>query len=182
VAARSVVVRGGVSSITMQSVRVLRLLLTSAGIKNATIHDALLELLGRPIEDCTALCIPTGMHGHPHAGPGENVWEFVAGRSEQPMIELGRKSVGLIALTALPSIDEERWVPLLRKADVLLVSGGDALYLCHWMRECGLTGLLPQRSMTRPPSARSGAPSMSCRKVSGIGSTRSSTWQRSLLV
>ena len=121
-----------------------RLLLTSAGVRNATIHDALLDLLGRPIEDCTALCIPTAMYGHPHAGPGENVWEFVAGRSEQPMVELGWKSVGLIELTALPSIDEERWVPLVRKADVLLVSGGDALYLCHWMRECGLTDLLPQ--------------------------------------
>jgi dipeptidase E len=127
-----------------QSGRVRRLLLTSAGVRNATIHDALVELLGRPIEDCTALCIPTAMYGHPHAGPGENVWEFVAGRSEQPMVELGWKSVGLIELTALPSIDEERWVPLVREADVLLVSGGDALYLCHWMRECGLTDLLPQ--------------------------------------
>jgi dipeptidase E len=126
-----------------QSGRMRRLLLTSAGVRNATIRDALLDLLGRPIEDCTALCIPTAMYGHPHAGPGASVWEFVAGRSEQPMTELGWKSVGLIELTALPSIDEERWVPLVREADVLLVSGGDALYLCHWMRECGLTDLLP---------------------------------------
>ena len=123
--------------------RVRRLLLTSAGIRNATIRDALLDLLGRPIEDCTALCIPTAMYGHPNAGPGTSVWEFVAGRSEQPMTELGWKSVGLIELTALPSIDEQRWIPLVRAADVLLVSGGDALYLCHWMRESGLTDLLP---------------------------------------
>lgn len=127
-----------------QNAAVRRLLLTSAGVRNAIIHDALLGVLGRPIEDCTALCIPTAMYGHPHAGPGEDVWEFVAGRSQQPMVELGWKSVGLIELTALPSIGEERWVPLVRAADVLLVSGGDALYLCHWMRVCGLTGLLPQ--------------------------------------
>ena len=120
-----------------------RLLLTSAGVKNAKIHEALLDLLGRPIEDCAALCIPTAMYGHPHAGPGDNAWEFVAGRSAEPMVELGWKSVGLIELTALPSIDEDRWIPLIRKADALLVSGGDALYLCHWMRECGLTDLLP---------------------------------------
>src|SRR5262249_8178816 len=101
---------------------VRRLLLTSAGVRNETIYDALVDLLGRPIEDCTALCIPTAMYGHPHAGPGENVWEFVAGRSEQPMIDLGWKSVGLIELTALPSIDEDRWIPLIRKADALLVS------------------------------------------------------------
>jgi dipeptidase E len=123
---------------------VRRLLLTSAGVRNATIHDALLELLGRPVEACTALCIPTAMYGHPHAGPGEHVWEFVAGRSPQPMVELGWKSVGLIELTALPSIGEERWVPLVSAADVLLVSGGDALYLHHWMRESGLTDLLAQ--------------------------------------
>ena len=121
----------------------MKLLLTSAGARNATIHDALVRLLGRPLEDCTALCIPTAMYGHPWAGPGTSVWEFVAGRSEQPMAELGWKSVGLIELTALPSIDEKKWVPLVRNADVLLVSGGDALYLCHWMRECGLTDLLP---------------------------------------
>lgn len=116
-----------------------RLLLTSAGVRNASIRNALLDLLGREIEDCTALCIPTAMYGHPHAGPGVNVWEFVAGRSEQPMTELGWKSVGLLELTALPTIEEQRWVPLVREADVLLVSGGDALYLSHWMRACGLT-------------------------------------------
>jgi dipeptidase E len=64
------------------------------------------------------------------------------------MIELGWKSVGLMELTALPSIEMDRWVPLVRDADVLLVSGGDALYLCHWMRECGLTDLLPSLDET----------------------------------
>ncbi len=53
------------------------------------------------------------------------------------MCEVGWKSVGVLELTALPSIDAERWVPLVRKTDVLLVSGGDALYLCHWMRQSG---------------------------------------------
>jgi dipeptidase E len=123
---------------------VRRLLLTSAGVRNPSIRDALLDLLGRDIEECTALCIPTAMYGHPHAGPGVNVWEFVAGRSEQPMTELGWKSVGLLELTALPSIEGDRWVPLVHDADVLLVSGGDALYLSHWMHACGLTDLLSE--------------------------------------
>ena len=121
-----------------------RLLLTSAGVRNETIHTALLGLLRRPIEECTALCIPTAMYGHPYGGPGENVWKFVAGRSEQPMVNLGWKSVGMLELSALPSIDKERWVPLVRNADVLLVSGGDALFLSYWMRESGLTALLDE--------------------------------------
>ena len=59
------------------------------------------------------------------------------------MCELGWRSLGVLELTALPSIDEERWLPWIREADVLLVNGGDALYLCHWMRESGLADLLP---------------------------------------
>jgi dipeptidase E len=130
-------------SITFEPGGTLKLLLTSGGVTNPSIHDALVDLLGKPIADCSALCIPTGMYGHPMAGPGAKVWQFVSGRSENPMIELGWGSVGLLELTALPTIDQEQWVPLVREADVLLVSGGDVLYLCHWMRESGLVDLLP---------------------------------------
>jgi dipeptidase E len=126
----------------------LRLLLTSAGVTNASIRNALLELLGRPIADCTALCIPTAMYGHPWLGPGVKAWEFISGRSENPMVDLGWKSVGVLELTALPSIGEDRWVPQLREADVLLASGGDAVYLSHWMRQSGLADLLPSLTDT----------------------------------
>ena len=51
--------------------------------------------------------------------------------------------VGVLELTALPSIGEERWVPWVREADVLLVDGGDATYLCHWMRQSGLADVMP---------------------------------------
>ena len=120
----------------------MKLLLTSAGARNPSIRAALLDLLDKPIEECVAVCIPTAMYGHPMAGPGVRAWEFIAGRSEQPMVELGWQSVAVLELTALPSIDEERWVPLVREADVLLVSGGDAVYLAHWMHECGITDQL----------------------------------------
>ena len=122
----------------------MQLLLTSAGIKNASIRDALVDLLGKPIAESSALCIPTAMYGHPMVGPGARAWEFISGReSETPMCELGWKSLGVLELTALPSIDEGRWVPLVRETDVLLVAGGDALYLCHWMRQSGLADILP---------------------------------------
>ncbi len=121
----------------------MRLLLTSAGVKNPSIHSALVDLLGKPIADSNALCIPTAMYGHPQVGPGAGVWRFISGRSAEPMCELGWKSLGVLELTALPSIDEERWVPQVRETDVLLVAGGDALYLCHWMRQSGLADLLP---------------------------------------
>jgi len=122
----------------------MKYLLTSAGVKNASIHNALVEMLGKPIADCDALCIPTAMYGHPWVGPGVGAWQFISGREpENPMCELWWRSVGVLELTALPSIDKEKWVPLVRQTDVLLVSGGDALYLCHWMRASGLADLLP---------------------------------------
>ncbi|WP_377273375.1 Type 1 glutamine amidotransferase-like domain-containing protein [Peterkaempfera sp. SMS 1(5)a] len=120
----------------------MRLLLTSAGIKNPSIHHALVDLLGKPIADCNALCIPTALYGHPMGTPA-GTWRFITGQSSTPMCELGWKSLGVLELTALPSIGEERWVPWVQEADVLLVNGGDALYLSHWMRESGLADLLP---------------------------------------
>jgi dipeptidase E len=119
----------------------MKLLLTSAGIKNTSIHDALVDLLGKPIAESTALCIPTATHA---LGKPELAWRFISGNEPRtPMCELGWRSVGVLELTALPSIDEERWVPLVQETDVLLVNGGDPLYLCHWMRLSGLAALLP---------------------------------------
>jgi dipeptidase E len=120
----------------------LKLLLTSAGIKNASIHDALVELVGKPTAECDALCIPTGLYGHPWAGPRQ-AWRCISGQETgTPTVGLGWKSMGVLELTALPSLDAERWVPLVRETDVLLVEGGDATYLCHWLRQSGLADLL----------------------------------------
>lgn len=121
----------------------MKFLLTSAGIKNASIHNALVDLLGKPIAECNALCIPTASYGHPMVSP-VSAWRFISGQEpETPMCELGWKSVGILELSALPSIDKERWVSWVREADVLLVNGGDPLYLSYWMRQSGLADLLP---------------------------------------
>ena len=125
----------------------MKFLLTSAGIKNTSIHDALVDLLGKPIAESSALCIPTASYANPD-GAGQ-AWRFISGREPRtPMCELGWKSLGVLELTALPSIDEEHWVPMVRETDVLLVNGGDPLYLCYWMRESGLADLLPSLGET----------------------------------
>jgi dipeptidase E len=120
----------------------MRFLLTSAGIKNASIRNALIDLLGKPIAECSALCIPTATYAMP--GGAAMAWKFITGRETRtPMCELGWKSLGVLELTALPSIDEEHWVPLVQETDVLLVNGGDPMYLCYWMRQSRLADLLP---------------------------------------
>jgi dipeptidase E len=126
----------------------MRLLLASAGITNASIRAALVDLLGKPIADSTALCIPTASYGMRDGG-AVAAWRFIAGREPDcPMTELGWKSVGVLELTALSSLDAEQWVPTVRATDVLLVNGGDPMYLHHWMVESGLADLLPSLSDT----------------------------------
>jgi dipeptidase E len=126
----------------------VKLLLASAGITNAGIRDALVGLLGKPIAESTALCIPTASYGM-RSGGAVAAWRFIAGQEPQcPMTELGWKSVGVLELTALPSLDRDQWEPAVREADAILVNGGDPLYLHHWMKESGFAGLLPSLSDT----------------------------------
>ena len=119
----------------------MKLLLTSGGITNSSIRHALVDMLGKPIADSTALCVPTAQWGH-MCGP-VSVQNFVSGRPWGGMTSMEWKSLDVLELTALPTIGAERWVPWVREADVLLVAGGEATYLCHWMRESGLADLLP---------------------------------------
>jgi len=119
----------------------MNFLLTSAGITNKSIHDALVDLLGKPIAESKALFIPTGIY--PFPGGGRMAWDEICGKARTPFCQLGWKSLGLLELTALPSIDKKAWVPAVEETDALLVWGGDPLYLSYWMRQSGLTDLLP---------------------------------------
>ena len=121
----------------------MKLLLTSAGVNNPSIRAALVDLLGKPIEESNALCIPTGGWGSTYGHRPTGIWKFISGKSGQPMTELGWKTMGVLELTALPSLDRDRWTSWVREADVLLANGGDGLYLAHWIRESGLVDLLP---------------------------------------
>ena len=120
----------------------MKLLLTSGGVTNPSIQAALVAMLGKPIAECRALCVPTAQWGHPMCGP-KSVRGFVAAEPTWKHFSgLGWGSLGVLELTALPTIGVERWGAWVREADVLLVDGGDATYLCHWMRESGLADML----------------------------------------
>ena len=118
----------------------MKLLLTSAGINNTSINNALVDLLGKPVAESSALCIPTATYAM--GGPA-SAWRMITGRASTPLCELGWKSMGVLELTALPSIDEDHWLPVVQETDALLVCGGDVFYLGYWMQQSGLAGLLP---------------------------------------
>lgn len=119
----------------------MNLLLTSAGISNRSINDALVALLGKPIEASSALVVATGIY--PFPGGAQHAWRAICGTANSPFAELGWGSVGVLELTALPSIQEDSWIPMLRATDVLYVWGGNVLYLRHWMQQSGVADLLP---------------------------------------
>jgi len=119
----------------------MRALLTSGGIKNDSIHDALVDLLGKPIAECNALFIPTAIY--PFPGGPYMAARAMSGDGPSRLSDLGWKSLGILELSVLPSIEEAAWVPTVRDADALLVWGGDPLFLANWMRRSGLTDLLP---------------------------------------
>lgn len=119
----------------------MKFLLTSAGISNPSIAEALVELLGKPIAEASALFIPTAIYPFP-VGPAM-AWRAICGKGPNPLCELGWKSLGVLELTALSTIREENWVPAVREADALLVWGGNVLYLTYWLRQSGLAKLLP---------------------------------------
>lgn len=119
----------------------MKLLLTSAGISNASIHKALVDLLGKPVAGASALFIPTAIYGI--AGGAEIAQKVISGSMGDRFCELGWKSLGVLELTALPTIKEELWIPRLLETDALLVGGGDCQYLAYWMKQSGLADLLP---------------------------------------
>jgi hypothetical protein len=69
----------------------MKLLLTSAGITNTSIHDALVDLLGKPIAESSALFIPTAIY--PFRGGAGRAWQLI---SKGSLCELGWKSLGVL--------------------------------------------------------------------------------------
>jgi dipeptidase E len=120
----------------------MKYLLTSGGISNTSIQNALVGLLDKPIAESSALYIPTALHANVN-GPTMIV-RLIRGEFSNSMCAVGWKSLGVLELTALPSIDEEYWTSLVQKTDALLVEGGDPLYLCYWMQQSGLADRLPK--------------------------------------
>ncbi len=114
----------------------IKLLLTSSGITNQSLENALTELLGKPIGESSALFIPTGVY--PFVGGANYAWWPIAGSKQSSLVGLGWKTMGLLELTALNSIEKDCWLSTIKETDAILVWGGDPLYLAYWFHHSGL--------------------------------------------
>jgi dipeptidase E len=122
----------------------IKLLLTSSGVTNVSIRDSLVQLVNKPISESSALFIPTGVY--PFTGGPNYAWWPIAGKMQAALVGLGWKSMGLLEITALPSIDKDIWLASVMETDALLVWGGDPLYLAYWFKQSGLADVLSSLS------------------------------------
>jgi dipeptidase E len=119
----------------------MKLLLTSSGISNQSIYDVLVDLLGKPVAESSALFVPTAIYPFPDGA--SSAFQAISGKAKSPLCDLGWKSLGILELTALASIDKEMWAATVQQSDALLVWGGDPVYLSYWMKHSGLADLFP---------------------------------------
>lgn len=117
----------------------MKFLLTSSGIKNASLEKALLELVGKPASETGVAFIPTAanMIADDKGWLIENFNDFK---------ECGFKSIDIVDISAVP---KENWQKRFEGADVLCFGGGDEQYLVKVMRQSGVAEALPELLKTK---------------------------------
>ncbi len=117
----------------------MKLLLTSNGLCNKTIANALLDLLGKPFSKSKLAFIPTA--ANVEAG---DKWWFI-----DDLSNCKKQGFSKIDIVDISAIDKNLWLPRLEEADILLFSGGNTFHLMYWLNKSGLADLLPKLLKSR---------------------------------
>lgn len=110
----------------------MKLLLTSSGITNKSIADALFEIVGKKPEDTKLVFIPTASN----AEEGDKEWVT------NDLLNLKKLNLNSIEIVDISVMDEKNWKPIIEKADVLFFEGGNTYFLMEWLNKSGLAKLL----------------------------------------
>ncbi len=112
----------------------MKLLLTSGGLANDSIANALFDLVGKPPEDTTVVFVPTASN----VEAGDKDWLI------NDLLNLKKQNFKSIEITDISAVDEKIWRPSFERADVLFFEGGNTYHLMKWLNKSGLTKLLPE--------------------------------------
>ncbi len=112
----------------------MKLLLTSSGLTNKSIANALFELTGKKPEETTVVFVPTA----------SNVESEDKGWLITDLINLKKQNFKSIEITDISAVDEEIWKPSFERADVLFFEGGNPYHLMRWLNKTGLTNTLSE--------------------------------------
>src|SRR3990167_4075886 len=117
----------------------MKLLLTSGGITNKTIADALIELVGKPAGEINLAFIPTAAN----ANRDHKIYLI------DNLYQLRQQNYKMIDIVDISALPKWNWQPRLEAADVLFFSGGTSPHLIYWIEKSGLKELLPELLKTR---------------------------------
>ena len=112
----------------------MKLLLTSGGITNKSIADALFDLVGKKPEDTSVVFIPTASN----IDKGDKTWLI------DDLINLKRQNFKSIDIADISAVEQKIWRPKLEEADVLFFEGGNTYHLMEWINKSGLVSFLPE--------------------------------------
>jgi len=117
----------------------MKLLLTSGGLTNKTISDALIDLVGKKSEDTNLVFIPTASN----VEKGDKDWII------NDLVNIQKQNFKQIEIADISAVSKEIWLPKLEEADVLFFEGGNTYHLMREMNRTGLSELLPELLKTK---------------------------------
>src|SRR3989344_1858055 len=117
----------------------MKLLITSGGVSNPSLVDALQKLVGKPFDQTNVAFIPTASNME----DGDKWWLI---KDLEICKNLKFKTVDIVDISALPP---EIWQKRLEEADVFIFEGGNTYHLMYWLNKSGLKDLLPELLKTR---------------------------------
>lgn len=117
----------------------MKLLLTSGGITNTSIANALFDLVGKKPEDTSLAFVPTASN----VEVGDKSW-FI-----DDLINLKKQNFKSIDIADISAVDEKIWRSKFKEADVLFFEGGNTYHLMEWINKSGLTEILPEMLKTK---------------------------------
>lgn len=110
----------------------MKLLLTSGGLTNKSIVNALKDLAGRPFSELKLAFIPTAST----VEEGDKQWLI------QDMVNCSKLGFKIIDIVDFSTLPQDIWQARLEQADILLFGGGNTFHLAYCLKKTGLKKLL----------------------------------------
>ncbi|MFA6601921.1 MAG: Type 1 glutamine amidotransferase-like domain-containing protein [Candidatus Paceibacterota bacterium] len=117
----------------------MKLLLTSGGLTNQAIAEALFDLVGKRPEETSLVFIPTASSIETE----DKKWLI------DDLMNIKKQNFKKITITDISAVPEKIWRPQLEEADVIFFGGGNSYYLMDWINKSGLVAILPELLKTR---------------------------------
>jgi len=117
----------------------VKLLLTSGGITNDTIKNALADLVGKPFAQTSLAFIPTAADIEPY----DKSWLV------EDLYNCKKLGLKLLDIVDISALSKDLWKPRLKSADILFFGGGNTFHLMYWINKSGLGNMLKDLLKTK---------------------------------